>query len=104
MGNERNCRSSSENVPKRNGTSVSVDQTTRSRQRMLELIFFIMGVFIGFTTRDQQIIDRYNKTFDEVDRQVKNDLELYRNLSESYKHDCERLKLEIKKLKDKNET
>lgn len=71
---------------------------------MLEFVFFIVGVFIGFTTRDQRIIDRYNKTFDEIDRQVRIDLELYKNLSESYKHDCERLKLEIKRLKEKNET
>ena len=70
---------------------------------MLEFVFFIMGVFIGFTMRDQQVIDRYNKTFNEVDQQVKKDLELHRNLSESYKHDCERLKLEIKRLKNKNE-
>jgi hypothetical protein len=66
---------------------------------MLELVFFIAGVCIGFTMRDQRVIDRYNKTFDEVDQQVRRDLELYKNLSESYKHDCERLKLEIKKLK-----
>jgi hypothetical protein len=68
---------------------------------MLELIFFIMGVLIGFTMRDQRLIDRYNKTYDEIDQQVKKDLELYKNLSESYKHDCERLKLEIKRLKNK---
>ena len=71
---------------------------------MLEFIFFIAGIFIGFTMRDQRAVDRYNKTFYEVDQQVRSDLELYRNLSESYKHDCERLKLEIKKLKSKNET
>jgi len=71
---------------------------------MLEFIFFILGVFIGFTMRDQRLIDRYNKTFYEVDRAVRNDLELYKNLSDSYKDDCERLKLEIKRLKSKNET
>jgi len=71
---------------------------------MLEFIFFIAGIFIGFTMRDQRAIDRYNKTFDQIDQQVKKDLELYRNLSESYKQDCERLNLEIKKLKSKNET
>jgi hypothetical protein len=71
---------------------------------MLELIFFIAGIFIGFTMRDQRAIDRYNKTFYEIDQQVRKDLELYRNLSESYKQDCERLNLEIKKLKSKNET
>jgi hypothetical protein len=71
---------------------------------MLEFIFFILGIFIGFTMRDQRIIDRYNKSFYEIDREVRSDLELYKNLSESYKHDCERLKLEIKKLKDKNKT
>jgi hypothetical protein len=71
---------------------------------MLEFVFFILGIFIGFTMRDQRIIDRYNKSFYEIDREVRSDLELYKNLSESYKHDCERLKLEIKKLKDKNKT
>ena len=70
---------------------------------MLELIFFIAGILVGVTMRTQRLADQYHKTFDQVDQQVKKDLELYRNLSESYKQDCERLKLEIKKLNNKNE-
>jgi hypothetical protein len=70
---------------------------------MLELVFFIAGILVGVTMRTQRLADQYYKTFDQVDQQVKKDLELYRNLSESYKQDCERLKLEIKKLNNKNE-
>ena len=71
---------------------------------MLELVFFIAGILVGVTMRTQRLADQYNKTFYEVDQQVRKDLELYRNLSESYKHDCKRLKLEIDRLKNKNET
>jgi len=70
----------------------------------LTVIFFIIGIFIGITFRDQKSVDKYNKTFDQIDSQIKKDLELYKNLSESYKQDCERYKLEIQKLKNKNET
>jgi hypothetical protein len=52
--------------------------------------------------RDQKSADKYNKTFDQIDSQIKKDLELYKNLSQSYKQDCERYKLEIKKIKTKN--
>ena len=69
----------------------------------ITLVFFIVGIFIGFTMRDQQSVDKYNKTFDQIDSQIKKDLELYKNLSQSYKQDCERYKLEIKKLKNTNE-
>ena len=69
----------------------------------LTVVFFIMGIFIGVTIRDQKSADKYNKTFDQVDSQIKKDLELYKNLSQSYKQDCERYKLEIKKLKNTNE-
>ena len=70
---------------------------------MLELVFFIIGAFIGFTMRDQQIIDRYNQSYDQINQKMRHDLELYKNLSESYKHDSERMRLEIKRLKSKYE-
>ena len=69
----------------------------------ITFVFFIVGIFIGFTMRDQQSVDKYNKTFDQIDSQIKKDLELYKNLSQSYKQDCERYKLEIQKLKNTNE-
>ena len=68
----------------------------------LTVVFFIIGIFIGITIRDQKSVDKYNRTFDQIDSQIKKDLELYKNLSESYKQDCERYKLEIQKLKNKN--
>lgn len=70
----------------------------------LTVVFFIIGIFIGITISDQKSVDKYNRTFDQIDSQIKKDLELYKNLSESYKQDCERYKLEIQKLKNKNET
>jgi uncharacterized protein YoxC len=69
---------------------------------ILTVVFFIIGIFIGITIRDQKSVDKYNKTFDQIDTQIKKDLELYKNLSESYKQDCERYKLEIQKLKNRN--
>ena len=68
----------------------------------ITFVFFIIGIFIGFTMRDQKSADKYNKTFDQIDSQIKKDLDLYKNLSQSYKQDCERYKLEIKKIKTKN--
>jgi hypothetical protein len=70
---------------------------------ILTVVFFIMGIFIGVTICDQKYADKYNKTFDQIDSQIKKDLELYKNLSQSYKQDCERYKIEIQKLKHKNE-
>ena len=66
---------------------------------ILELITFTLGLAIGMNIRNQTIIDRYNKNFDQVDREVRKELELKRNLVDSYKQDIERLKQQLKDTK-----
>jgi hypothetical protein len=66
---------------------------------ILELITFALGLAIGMNIRNQQIIDQYNKNFDQVDREVRKELELKRNLVDSYKQDIERLKQQLKDTK-----
>lgn len=66
---------------------------------ILNLVFMVTGMLAGYTFREQQKIDQYNKTYNEIDMDLKKKLELYKNLSESYKEDTIRYKAEIKKLK-----
>jgi hypothetical protein len=66
---------------------------------ILELITFTLGLAIGMNIRNQTIIDRYHKNFDEIDREVRKELELNRNLVNSYKQDIERLKQQLKDTK-----
>lgn len=67
---------------------------------ILSLITLALGIAVGMSIRNEQIIDRYNKNFDQVDREVRTELELNRNLVKSYKQDIERLKQQIQRLKD----
>jgi hypothetical protein len=66
---------------------------------ILNLVFMITGMLAGYAFREQQKADQYNKTYKEIDADLKKQLELYKNLSESYKEDTIRYKAEIKKLK-----
>jgi hypothetical protein len=66
---------------------------------ILEVITLLIGVGLGASMRSQKIIDQYNKSFEEVDLQVRKELELNKNLVESYKQDIARLKNEINTLK-----
>lgn len=70
---------------------------------VLELVTLGLGVALGASIRSQHIIDRYNKNFEQVDLEVRKELELNRNLVESYKQDIYRLQQEIVKLKSKND-
>ena len=67
---------------------------------ILTLIALALGIAVGMSIRNEQIIDRYNKNFDQVDREVRTELELNRNLVKSYKQDIARLKQQIQRLKD----
>ena len=70
---------------------------------ILELVTLGLGVAVGASYRSQKIIDQYNKTLEQVDLQVRKELELNKNLVESYKQDIQRLQQEIVKLKNKND-
>jgi uncharacterized protein YdcH (DUF465 family) len=67
---------------------------------VLTLVTLALGIAVGMSIRNEQIIDRYNKNFDQIDRDIRTELELNRNLVKSYKQDIERLKQQIQRLKD----
>ena len=54
---------------------------------MIYLICLIGGIVIGMNIRTELESRQYNKTYDQVDKQVRNDLAYYKNLSESLKQD-----------------
>jgi hypothetical protein len=70
---------------------------------ILEVITLGLGIAVGASYRSQKNIDQYNKTLEQVDREVRKELELNKNLVESYKQDIARLNQEIVKLKRKND-
>jgi len=65
---------------------------------MIEIVFLCLGVFIGIAIKDEVSRSKYNKTYAEVDLEIKKDLELYRNLSESLKQDIVYYKRKIADL------
>lgn len=66
---------------------------------ILEIVTLVIGVGLGANMRSQKMIDRYEQTFEQIDLKIRKELELNRNLVESYKQDIERLKQEIARLK-----
>ena len=54
---------------------------------MIEIICLIGGIVIGMTIKQEDLHRRYQKTYDQVDEQVRKDLAFYKNLSESLKQD-----------------
>ncbi len=65
---------------------------------MIEIVFLCIGVFIGIAIKDEARRSKYNKTYAQVDLEIKKDLELYRNLSESLKQDIVYYKRKIADL------
>ncbi|MGB8517308.1 MAG: hypothetical protein WCD45_05410 [Gallionella sp.] len=63
------------------------------------IIYFGVGIFFGFTVAYNRKDYRQEKTFEQVDEKVRNDLERYRNLSESLKEDIKFLKSRVSSLK-----
>jgi hypothetical protein len=50
------------------------------------------GVVIGMAIKQERLHDQYQKTYEQVDQQIRKDLVYYRNLSESLKQDLHYLK------------
>jgi hypothetical protein len=50
------------------------------------------GIVIGMAIKQERLHDQYQKTYEEVDQQVRKDLVYYKNLSESLKQDLHYLK------------
>jgi hypothetical protein len=66
------------------------------------IIFFGLGVFFGITIAYNCKDYRQQKTFEQVDEEVRNDLERYKSLSESLKADVKYLKNKISFMKQGN--
>ena len=56
------------------------------------LTCLVGGVVIGMTIKQERLSNQYQKTYEEVDQQVRKDLLYYKNLSESLKQDLHELK------------
>jgi uncharacterized membrane protein YqgA involved in biofilm formation len=70
---------------------------------MIEVICLIIaGVVIGWAIQIERDNRQYHKTFEEVDKQVRQDLEYYRNLSESLKQDLYWAKLDLAEERKKH--
>ena len=54
---------------------------------MLEIVFLIAGIVVGMNIRQELLVAKYNRTLEQVDRDVRADLEYYKNLSESLRQD-----------------
>jgi hypothetical protein len=52
-----------------------------------ELTCLVGGIVIGMAIKQERLSSQYQKTFEEVDEQVRKDLAYYQNLSESLKQD-----------------
>jgi hypothetical protein len=61
---------------------------------MLELVCIIVGIFVGITWSHNHREEKYKKTFDQVDSDVRKELEFHKNLNQS-------LKMDVKMLRDK---
>lgn len=60
---------------------------------VLELVFGIVGISVGYVTAsaiiDNSCEEKYQKTLDQLDKDLRKDLEYYKNLSESLLHDVQ---------------
>ena len=58
-----------------------------------ELTCLVGGIVIGMAVKQERLHNQYQKTYEEVDQQVRKDLVYYKNLSESLKQDLHYLKI-----------
>jgi hypothetical protein len=56
------------------------------------LTCLVGGVVIGMAIKQERLHSQYQKTYEQVDEQVRKDLVYYKNLSESLKQDLHYLK------------
>jgi len=61
---------------------------------VVELALLIGGVIIGMAIKQERLRSQYQKTYEQVDEQVRKDLAYYQNLSESLKQDLHWAKFE----------
>ena len=68
---------------------------------MIEIALIVAGLIIGMTIKQEHLQNRYNKTYEQLDREIRDQLNYYRNLSDSLREDIKALRLKIKLLDKK---
>lgn len=66
---------------------------------IIDLICLLAGIVIGMAIRQERALSEYNKTYNQLDEQLRKDLAYYQNLSDSLKQDVKHLRF---KLAEKN--
>ena len=68
---------------------------------MIEIVLIIAGIIIGMTIRQEHLQNRFNKTYEQLDKEMRDQLNYYRNLSDSLREDVKSLRIKIKLLEKK---
>jgi len=67
---------------------------------MMEFVFLALGILVGMNLRAEWMNHQYNKTVDQLDQEMRKDLQLYKNLSESLRQDLLREKIKQRRSED----
>jgi hypothetical protein len=62
-------------------------------------VFIILGILVGMNIRSEMVMGKYNKNLKEIDKDLRKDLEYYRNLSDSLKKDLSYYKARLYSIK-----
>ena len=68
---------------------------------MIEIACLVAGIMFGMCLKQEISLSRYNKTYEQIDKEVRDQLNYYRNLTESLREDVRVLRLKIKVLDTK---
>lgn len=63
------------------------------------LVFFVIGMVVGYNLRNARAEEKEQRLFDEVDEQVRKDLVRHKNLNKSLQDDVTFLREKLSKLK-----
>lgn len=66
---------------------------------LLFIIFFALGLLIGYNMRNARAEQKEQLLFDQVDEQIKNELAKHKNLNKSLQDDVTFLREKLNKLK-----
>jgi hypothetical protein len=62
---------------------------------MLDLVFIVLGIFVGFNLRHEHQQRRENLVFEQVDAKVRHELEVAKNLNQSLLAENAELKIRL---------
>jgi hypothetical protein len=54
---------------------------------MMEFVFLVLGILVGMNLRAEWMYQKHTKTLDQLDQEMRKDLQFYKNLSESLRQD-----------------